>query len=203
VVASEVVEEEESDASEPSPSTYVDGPDENLNTLIRNLAGFHTTLGVVLPVPAAQVKTKNVRPIRTQHAAPGENLSVLVPAQSYEDKYGLHLLRDLSKPKFSGQSQDWQGFVKQYEQYLKLVRQVVSKDLTDEILLFTLQGCLDEGTQLELQLGRDNDPNLTYTDFWQQLCRLHGYDISHQNRLAWEAVRLEFSEPHLTKSVFL
>ena len=73
----------------------------------------------------------------------------------------------------------------------------------DEALLQALQGCLDEGTLLELRLKKSEDPALSYSKFWEHLNLVHGIDASFQNRKAWESVALDLENGELTKANFL
>ena len=119
------------------------------------------------------------------------------------EQIGVQLFNNTTKPRFSGESRDWQNFARDWEEYLALVKQIVPQGFSEEILLRTLQGCLDEGTVLELQLMKSQTPQFSYKLFWGHLCKIHGYNIATQNRRLWKSVRLDCPKGRLTKSVFM
>jgi hypothetical protein len=55
--------------------------------------------------------------------------------------------------------------------------------------------CMDEATQIKLRSCLRQNPNLSLTDFKQELRAEFGIDTQRQNRREWESVRLELTGP--------
>ena len=55
----------------------------------------------------------------------GAPAGVAPMAHVYGERYGLQLINKSQGPKFSGHSRDWADFVRKWEDYLQLVRDVV------------------------------------------------------------------------------
>ena len=119
------------------------------------------------------------------------------------DQFGLQVLKGMKTPMFTGHSADWPAFVRAWDVYEGLVRQVSGGAVNDMVLLQALNECLDEGSSIQLQFQLEQDQKLSFRTFWSYLCNLHGYDIRFQNRKAWQNVRLQQTGSKLTKKDFI
>ena len=55
-----------------------------------------------------------------------------------------------------------------------------------------------------LELSLDVNPEITFQDFWDELCRLYHYDPIAQNRREWQNVKLKLTnEGELSKRNFI
>ena len=124
-------------------------------------------------------------------------------AHVYGEGYGLQLINKSKGPKFSGHSQDWADFVRKWEDYLQLVRDVVPHQMGDPLMLRTLQECLDEGSNGQVQLIKETQGRPSFKQVWEYLCGVHGYDPTFQCRKAWEGVTLKVAGADLTKKEFM
>ena len=70
-------------------------------------------------------------------------------------------------------------------------------------MLRTLQECLDEGSNGQVQLIKETQGRPSFKQVWEYLCGVHGYDPTFQCRKAWEGVTLKVSGTDLTKKEFL
>jgi len=52
-----------------------------------------------------------------------------------------------------------------------------------------LRGFLDSSTKTLLQARLEENLNLTFEKFWDELDRKFGQDATHQNRMQWEALQ--------------
>ena len=130
----------ESEGSE--TSHLLKSGDQDFDEIVENLAKANLPFSVKIPVTVRQARNKQVRPITTASsgATPPAPRTSSGPVF---DAYGVQLLQGTPKPAFSGRSRDWQNFVRDFEEYLNLVKQVVPQELSNEVLLHTLQGCLN------------------------------------------------------------
>ena len=104
----------------------------------------------------------------------------------------LQILGNISQPKFTGKSDDWEQFAKDWQEYIRVISTLVpGGSLPDVLLLQVLKGCLDEATKKELQKTLEGNPLLTYALFWAQLQKEFGGDINFQHRASWEMVHLD------------
>ena len=104
---------------------------------------------------------------------------------------GMHLVSENLKPKLTGEARDWISFVREWEEYLSLMKEACPNTFTDPLKLNLLKGCLDKSSQTHLQWCRERNPTITYKDCWAELSGLHGYDVAFQNRKVCQGVRLE------------
>ena len=91
-------------------------------------------------------------------------------AHVYGEGYGLQLINKSQGPRFSGHSRDWADFVRKWKDYLQLVRDVVPNQMGDPLMLRTLQECLDEGFNGQVQLIKETQGRQifkqVYVGFW-------------------------------------
>jgi hypothetical protein len=103
-------------------------------------------------------------------------------------------LQGIAPPKFSGSRRvkdDWPMFQTDWENYVGLLQQSSPIPVADALLLGILRTVLDETTRLDLQMKLEENPGLTYAQFWAELEKLFGGDITQRNRAVWEALKLE------------
>ena len=104
-------------------------------------------------------------------------------------------------PKFSGHSSEWREFSREWEQFRRMLGQMSRDPLPDEVLLEILKGSLDKASKSKLEARREKSPNVTYTDFWKELCDEFGQDLSAQCRDDWKRVSLK-GATHLTTEIW-
>ena len=67
--------------------------------------------------------------------------------------------------------------------------------IPDGILLKTLNNCLDEISQKLLQQKREEDPAISFKEFWSILQNEFSGDVSQQQRNLWKQVKLDSTPP--------
>ena len=88
-------------------------------------------------------------------------------------------------PQFSGKSEDWYQFSKDWEQYQQLIATMGGPgrgQVPDFAMLKILEDSLDPLTKKDLQLKRELNPQLTYKDYFTGLEREFTRDMSRKHR---------------------
>ena len=68
-------------------------------------------------------------------------------------------------PKFSGLDAEWHRFVREWQDYQRLLAQMWGAGVSDQQWLEFLKDCLDEASQFRLQARREANPRLTFGEF--------------------------------------
>ena len=102
-------------------------------------------------------------------------------------------LKNICLPHFSGKSEDWAAFARDWKRYLALQHENSGSPdvpLPNFLTLETCKECLDEGSRGRYELEYQKNPELRFYDFFNILDKLHGKDMQGQHRQNWLKVRL-------------
>ena len=100
-------------------------------------------------------------------------------------------LKNTRMVKFSGKAEDFPEFEKQWKAYLKiLITQNNGNMVPDDIVLANLAGFLDAASADWLQARMEQDEELGYYDFFEDLRSRFARDARTIHRQAWELVKL-------------
>jgi hypothetical protein len=95
-------------------------------------------------------------------------------------------------PVFSGEEIDFEKFRSEWKPRESMIRQVGGSQEMVELMLFQeLQGALDQGSKDLLNLRRQQDPRLTYDQFWAEFEGAFTRDMVQVHRRKWESVRMK------------
>ena len=148
----------------------------------------------VKPFKASPIKftpkgaKKSVRMVRDE-AAP--NNSLLQPILT-------QLCGEMAKPTFNGDPENWPQLLRAWEEYIAFVASLNGKGtLPDTVLLQLLKISLDETTKMVLKRRMEEDPYITFDQFWGEIQTEFEGDLHYKYRSAWEKVTLE-GKPRLT-----
>ena len=103
--------------------------------------------------------------------------------------------RHMTKPRFSGQPQDYARFEADWEELERAYREAVPCPPSEYMLLAEFKTCLDEATQVKLRVRMRQNPSLTLTEFKRELRNEFGVDTQRQHRRDWEGVVLPLTGP--------
>ena len=94
----------------------------------------------------------------------------------------------------------WEDFERRWSDRIELVRNVSNNGapVHDAILFESLKLCLDEADKTMMQRMKEQDRGITFANVFAHLRRLYASDPSIQNRRAWEALKLEHPQNHVT-----
>lgn len=92
--------------------------------------------------------------------------------------------------KFSGRSEDFEEFERQWKQYLKLMYNTNQTSLPDTMVLLTLRGYLDKASATHLDSQMAIDPDLPYYKFFEDFKTRYMKDARATHRQNWQAVKL-------------
>ena len=152
---------------------------------------------VTTPAPEdRQVNVVTSEPVPNRHMIPAVPLGGgLLPGVGY----GLQVLNRSPAPKFSGNSQDWGDFLRQWGKYEKMINEVNPQRTTDTLLLAEFKGCLDASSREVINFLEESQPNVSFKVVLAELNRTYGYDPIVQNRRSWENIKLNIPGAKLTK----
>jgi hypothetical protein len=112
-----------------------------------------------------------------------------------------NLILNQDPPRFSGRDSDWKGFSRDWAQYLRRIERAMPEPIESHCALELLRGSLDRGSQDRLECAQEQDPELTYEQFWKFLCQEYEQDRTDDFRSDWERVTIRH-EPRLTVAVW-
>ena len=106
---------------------------------------------------------------------------------------GTQALRNIQLTKFSGRSEDWAAFARDWERYIKLQHESTGNDgpLPNLSTLMHLKNYLDDASKLWLEAEWQKNSELAYYDFYDMLRQRHGKDMQIKHRQNWLKVTLQ------------
>ena len=106
------------------------------------------------------------------------------------------LFTQYEKPIFKGHVEDWPNFQKSWEEYHDFIASLhPSGVLPESLRLQLLKASLDENSKKELRRKMEENPHITYTQFWAELQNEFEGDVNYRHRNAWERVQLDQRAP--------
>jgi len=111
------------------------------------------------------------------------------------------LLQDKQIPKFAGNSEDWPRFGRVWRDYESILREAYP-GLNDKILLRALGQSLNQTCQTTLERITNENPDVTFRQFWTTLDREFGKDVTHLHREVWVRIPLTIKGRALTLEEF-
>ena len=98
-------------------------------------------------------------------------------------------MQHITKPTFSSERAAWPTFQKRWEQYYRICQEMVPGGVSDALLLELLRNSLDETNRLELERRLEEEEELEYATFWEELKEEYS-DIRRAHKRAWKAVKV-------------
>jgi hypothetical protein len=99
---------------------------------------------------------------------------------------------------FSGRREDFPEWRAQWEEFLGAVKGMVGSGLGNRLTLMLLDEQIDEASKVMLKARRRANPDLSYLEFFAELCQEFAEDSFLSQRSKWKRVRLEKSGGKVT-----
>ena len=96
--------------------------------------------------------------------------------------------------KFSGKPEDLHRFVREWERHVQILNGA-SPNMPDIFVLIKLRGFLDEASVAILDNLMDDNPDLTYEEFWGEFLKTHQRDERAIHRRNWQRCQLKAMDP--------
>ena len=96
-------------------------------------------------------------------------------------------------PKFSGAEGDFRDYSREFPEYLNNLNAATPGGLTDTLCLTVLASSLDERSQRHLKTQRELRPDLTYAEYWGELCKVYGLGTEDRRKREWDSIGLDLA----------
>ena len=106
---------------------------------------------------------------------------------------GAQALKNIKVTKFTGKSEDWAAFTRDWDRYLRIQHENAGNPdipLPNFSTLIAFKDVLDESSKIWLDAELQKNPNLQFYEFFDMLHSRHGKNMQGKHRQNWLKVRL-------------